>query len=320
MSWLERSERSEVKLPSKSCYPSAVLKTKQTAVLLHTNCINISKHSHTAYPEKKTRSSSCVYFGSPTGVSLYRIRIEVLAPNIETTRNHQNPQSWPCAWRSFCDLQKCKSNASSRLEARGGERKLAGLPVVCCWCCCCWCCCCSAGAGSSAAAAAAAAAAGAGWSAAAAAAAALGCRCCCRRWVVCCCCWCCCRCCRCCAGRCRCLVCCSCLVVALTARRGGVEPRGGGVHKIDLINYLRFLRCVHPSLNLLKQEQLQLAKASFRENKHVKDDYPDHAIDGSVFLRYLGSTESRGNTSPFRDLSWILQWMSITAGGLCQPN
>ena len=66
------------------------------------------------------------------------------------------------------------------LEARGGERKLAGLPVVCCWCCCCWCCCCrccagrccagcSAGAGSSAAAAA-----GAGWSAAAAAAAALG--------------------------------------------------------------------------------------------------------------------------------------------------
>ena len=56
------------------------------------------------------------------------------------------------------------------LEARGGERKLAGLPVVCCWCCCCWCCCCSAGAGSSAAAAAA----GAGWSAAAAAAAALG--------------------------------------------------------------------------------------------------------------------------------------------------
>ena len=68
------------------------------------------------------------------------------------------------------------------LEARGGERKLAGLPVVCCWCCCCWCCCCrccagrccagcSAGAGSSAAAAAAA---GAGWSAAAAAAAALG--------------------------------------------------------------------------------------------------------------------------------------------------
>ena len=57
-----------------------------------------------------------------------------------------------------------------------------------------------------------------------------------------------------------------------------------------------------------------------QENKHVKDDYPDHAIDGSVFLRYLGSTESRGNTSPFRDLSWILQWMSITAGGLCQPN
>ena len=32
--------------------------------------------------------------------------------------------------------------------------------------------------------------------------------------------------------------------------QGGVEPRGGGgrggVHKIDLINYLRFLRCVHP--------------------------------------------------------------------------
>ena len=62
-----------------------------------------------------------------------------------------------------------------KLEARGDERKLAGLPVVCCWCCCCWCCCCrccagcSAGAGSSAAAAA-----GAGWSAAAAAAAALG--------------------------------------------------------------------------------------------------------------------------------------------------
>ena len=27
--------------------------------------------------------------------------------------------------------------------------------------------------------------------------------------------------------------------------QGGVEPRGG-VHKIDLINYLRFLRCVHP--------------------------------------------------------------------------
>ena len=73
------------------------------------------------------------------------------------------------------------AKGSSGLEARGGERKLAGLPVVCCWCCCCWCCCCrccagrccagcSAGAGSSAAAAAA----GAGWSAAAAAAAALG--------------------------------------------------------------------------------------------------------------------------------------------------
>ena len=73
--------------------------------------------------------------------------------------------------------------STDSLEARGGERKLAGLPVVCCWCCCCWCCCCrccagrccagcSAGAGSSAAAAAAAA--GAGWSAAAAAAAALG--------------------------------------------------------------------------------------------------------------------------------------------------
>ena len=72
------------------------------------------------------------------------------------------------------------SNGKNLLEARGGERKLAGLPVVCCWCCCCWCCCCrccagrccagcSAGAGSSAAAAA-----GAGWSAAAAAAAALG--------------------------------------------------------------------------------------------------------------------------------------------------
>ena len=60
--------------------------------------------------------------------------------------------------------------SDTSLEARGGERKLAGLPVVCCWCCCCWCCCCSAGAGSSAAAAAA----GAGWSAAAAAAAALG--------------------------------------------------------------------------------------------------------------------------------------------------
>ena len=28
--------------------------------------------------------------------------------------------------------------------------------------------------------------------------------------------------------------------------QGGVEPRGGGVHKIELINYLRFLRCVHP--------------------------------------------------------------------------
>ena len=70
-----------------------------------------------------------------------------------------------------------QTNQERSLEARGGERKLAGLPVVCCWCCCCWCCCCrccagrccagcSAGAGSSAAAAA-----GAGWSAAAAAAA-----------------------------------------------------------------------------------------------------------------------------------------------------
>ena len=29
--------------------------------------------------------------------------------------------------------------------------------------------------------------------------------------------------------------------------QGGVEPRGGeGVHKIDLINYLRFLGRVHP--------------------------------------------------------------------------
>ena len=75
----------------------------------------------------------------------------------------------------------CSLTLALQLEARGGERKLAGLPVVCCWCCCCWCCCCrccagrccagcSAGAGSSAAAAAA----GAGWSAAAAAAAALG--------------------------------------------------------------------------------------------------------------------------------------------------
>ena len=75
---------------------------------------------------------------------------------------------------------ECGMSARMQLEARGGERKLAGLPVVCCWCCCCWCCCCrccagrccagcSAGAGSSASAAA-----GAGWSAAAAAAAALG--------------------------------------------------------------------------------------------------------------------------------------------------
>ena len=125
-----------------------------------------------------------------------------------------------------------------KLEARGGERKLAGLPVVCCWCCCCWCCCCRccagrccAGCSAGARSSAAAAAAGAGWSAAAAAAAALGMLllllCCCRRWVVCCCCWCCC-CCRCCAGRCRCLVCCSCLVVPLTARRGESNRGGGG--------------------------------------------------------------------------------------------
>ena len=124
-----------------------------------------------------------------------------------------------------------------KLEARGGERKLAGLPVVCCWCCCCWCCCCRCCAGrccagcSAGARSSAAAAAGAGWSAAAAAAAALGMLllllCCCRRWVVCCCCWCCC-CCRCCAGRCRCLVCCSCLVVPLTARRGESNRGGGG--------------------------------------------------------------------------------------------
>ena len=127
-----------------------------------------------------------------------------------------------------------------RLEARGGERKLAGLPVVCCccWCCCCRCCAgrccagCSAGAGSSAAAAA-------------------GCCCCCWRWVVCCGC-CCCSfvvCCSCLVVDCRCLVCCSCLVVPLTARRGESNRGGGvggGVHKIDLINYLRFLRCVHP--------------------------------------------------------------------------
>ena len=82
-------------------------------------------------------------------------------------------------WPQPAETRTCKNDVP-RLEARGGERKLAGLPVVCCWCCCCWCCCCrccagrccagcSAGAGSSAAAAA-----GAGWSAAAAAAAALG--------------------------------------------------------------------------------------------------------------------------------------------------
>ena len=76
------------------------------------------------------------------------------------------------------NLESRRKKERKKLEARGGERKLAGLPVVCCWCCCCWCCCCrccagrccagcSAGAGSSAAAAAAA-----GWSAAAAAAAA----------------------------------------------------------------------------------------------------------------------------------------------------
>ena len=123
------------------------------------------------------------------------------------------------------------------LEARGGERKLAGLPVVCCWCCCCWCCCCrccagrccagcSAGAGSSAAAAAA----GAGWSAAAAAAAALG-----MllllpllRWAL------------------QMLGVLQLLGGPAHRAQGGVEPRGGGVHKIDLINYLRFLRCVHP--------------------------------------------------------------------------
>ena len=126
---------------------------------------------------------------------------------------------------------------SSLLEARGGERKLAGLPVVCCWCCCCWCCCCrccagrccagcSAGAGSSAAAAA-----GAGWSAAAAAAAALG-----MlllllpllRWAL------------------QMLGVLQLLGGPAHRAQGGVEPRGGGVHKIDLINYLRFLRCVHP--------------------------------------------------------------------------
>ena len=28
--------------------------------------------------------------------------------------------------------------------------------------------------------------------------------------------------------------------------QGEVEPPGGVVHKIALINYLRFLRCVHP--------------------------------------------------------------------------
>ena len=125
-----------------------------------------------------------------------------------------------------------------KLEARGGERKLAGLPVDCCWCCCCWCCCCrccagrccagcSAGAGSSAAAAAA----GAGWSAAAAAAAALG-----MlllllpllRWAL------------------QMLGVLQLLGGPAHRAQGGVEPRGGGVHKIDLINYLRFLRCVHP--------------------------------------------------------------------------
>ena len=138
--------------------------------------------------------------------------------------------------------------ADRLLEARGGERKLAGLPVVCCWCCCCWCCCCSAGAGSSAAAAAA----GAGWSAAAAAAAALG-----MllplllpplgglllllvllllllpllpllRWAL------------------QMLGVLQLLGGPAHRAQGGVEPRGGGVHKIDLINYLRFLRCVHP--------------------------------------------------------------------------
>ena len=79
-------------------------------------------------------------------------------------------------WKIYCGREERLEHP--QLEARGGERKLAGLPVVCCWCCCCCCCrccagrCCpgcSAGAGSSAAAAA-----GAGWSAAAAAAAALG--------------------------------------------------------------------------------------------------------------------------------------------------
>ena len=118
------------------------------------------------------------------------------------------------------------------LEARGGERKLAGLPVVCCWCwcCCCRCCAgrccagCSAGAGSSAAAAA-----GAGWSAAAAAAAALGMLLPLLRWAL------------------QMLGVLQLLGGPAHRAQGGVEPRGeGGVHKIDLINYLRFLRCVHP--------------------------------------------------------------------------
>ena len=146
----------------------------------------------------------------------------------------------------------CKTELSfwQTLEARGGERKLAGLPVVCCWCCCCWCCCCrccagrccagcSAGAGSSAAAAAAAAgwsaaaaagaaaaAAAAGWSAAAAgaaaaaAAAALGAA---DAW------------------------CAAAAWWSRSPRAGGSRTAGGGgIHKIDLINYLRFLRCVHP--------------------------------------------------------------------------
>ena len=35
-----------------------------------------------------------------------------------------------------CDGSNSSDQVLGQLEARGGERKLAGLPVVCCCCCC----------------------------------------------------------------------------------------------------------------------------------------------------------------------------------------